>query len=147
LHTPRLMVRSPHAKAFIAAIAFLGVAELLAGALQWQTNDLRRFICYFAIALASSLLKVKLPGITGTVSLNFLFVLVGIVELSVSETVIMASAATLVQCLWRPKERPRFGQVLFNVTNVIIAVSLAGVFYRAHSYRDRNSASLLCWRW
>ena len=124
------MVRSPHAKAFIAAIAFLGVAEMLAGALQWQTNDLQRFICYFAITLASSLLKVKLPGITGTVSLNFLFVLVGIVELSVSETLIMACAATLVQCLWRPKERPRFSQVLFNVTNVIIAVSLAGVIYR-----------------
>src|SRR6266849_1918505 len=109
------MVRSPHAKAFIAAVAFLGVAEMLAGALQWQTNDAQRFICYLAIALASSLVKVSLPGITGTVSLNSLFVLIGIVELSLSETLIMASAATLVQCLWRVKERPKFAQVLFSV--------------------------------
>ena len=55
-------MRSPNAKAFIAAIAFLGVAEILAGALQWQTNDVQRFICYLAIALASSLVKVSLPG-------------------------------------------------------------------------------------
>jgi diguanylate cyclase (GGDEF)-like protein/putative nucleotidyltransferase with HDIG domain len=125
------MLHSPQAKAFVGALAFLGVAEVLAGAAQWHTNDVERFVCYFVIALASSLLKISLPGITGTVSLNFLFVLIGIVELSVPETLIVASGATLVQCLWRPKVRPRFVDVLFSVTNVVIAVSLAGWLYRA----------------
>src|SRR5258708_293976 len=125
------MLHSPQAKAFIGALAFLGLAEVLAGAAQWHTNDVERFVCYFVIALASSPLKVALPGITGTVSLNFLFVLLGIVELSVPETLIIACGATLVQCLWRAKERPRFVDVLFNVTNVVIAVSLAGWLYRA----------------
>jgi diguanylate cyclase (GGDEF)-like protein/putative nucleotidyltransferase with HDIG domain len=124
------MVRSQHAKAFIWLIAFMGVAEMLAGALQWQTNDAQRFICYLAVALASSLLKVSLPGITGTLSLNFLFVLIGIVELSVSEILIVASSATLVQCLWRAKERPKIAQVVFNMASVAIAVSVAGWLYR-----------------
>jgi diguanylate cyclase (GGDEF)-like protein/putative nucleotidyltransferase with HDIG domain len=125
------MVRSYYARAFIAAIAFLGVAEVLAGALQWQTNDAQRFSFYLAIALASSLVRVSLPGTTGTVSFNFLFVLIGIVELSVSEILIMACTATLVQCLWRARERPKFVRVLFNVASVAIAVSLASSIYRA----------------
>src|SRR5207244_1797127 len=63
--------------------------------------------------------------------LNFLVVLIGIVELSLSESLMMGGSATLVQCLWRAKERPKFGQVLFNVANAVIAVSLAACLYRA----------------
>src|SRR5579872_1605320 len=125
------MVRSPHGRAFITAIAFLGIAEMLAGALQWHTNDVQRFICYFALAVACSAVKVGLPGLAGTVSLNLLFVLVGIVELSLSEVLTMSCAAALVQSLWRPKERPKAAQVLFSVANAAIAVSLAASLYRA----------------
>src|SRR5260370_37461870 len=117
------MVRSADARAFIAAMAVLGIAELFSGGLHWQSNDLQRFICYLAIALTASILKVAVPGVTGTISVNFLFVLVGIVELSIPETLVIGCSATLMQCVWRPKTRPRMIQVLFNVANVAVAVS------------------------
>ena len=125
------MARPSHAKAFIAAISLLGIAEMLAGSLQWHAGDLPRFFCYLALAITASMLKVSLPGVTGTLSVNFLFVLIGIVELSVPETLILACIANFVQCVWRTKAPPRLTQVLFNVTNVAIAVSLAGWLYRA----------------
>lgn len=125
------MVRFPHAKAFIWAIAILGTAEMLASSMQWQTGDIPRFICYLLIALAASILKVSLPGVSGTMSVNFLFVLVGIIELSAPETLIIACGSTLAQCLWRPKKRPTLVQILFNVANVAIAVALATCVFRA----------------
>ena len=45
-----------------------------------------KFACYLVAALLASSLKVSLPGIEGTLSVNFLFTLLGILELSLPET-------------------------------------------------------------
>ena len=138
------MVRSPHAKAFLAAIVLLGIAEMLVGTLQWHSDDLPRFFCLFSLALAASLLKIALPGVTGTISINFLFVLVGVVELSIPETLAIGCAGNLIQCVWRTRERPRFLQVLFNVTNVAIAISIgASIFHAPFLRGDEFSQPLL----
>ena len=137
------MARPSHAKAFIAAISILGIAELLAGSLQWHSSDLSRLFCYVALAVTASMLKVSLPGVTGTISVNFLFVLIGIVELSVPETLVLACVANLVQCVWRPKSRPTYTQLLFNVTSIAIAVSLACWLYNApYLHGDKFSEPL-----
>jgi hypothetical protein len=85
------------------------------------------YLVYCLVALLSSTLKVRLPGITGTISINFLFVLIAIGVFTFSETVLLASAACIVQCLWRPKSRPRIVQVSFNVATLAIS---AGASYR-----------------
>src|SRR6202035_4437564 len=74
--------------------------------------------------------KVNLPGVTGTMSVNFLFILIGIVELRLPETMLIAWAATLFQCFWRSKSRPMPVQILFNVSNVAIATMAA--YYAYH---------------
>jgi len=112
--------------------------------MRWESTDLQRFVCYLFIALTASILKVSVPGVTGTISVNFLFVLVGIVELSVSETLVIGCMATLIQCVWRTKSRPSIMQVLFNVANVAIAISLADGVYHAPVLRQmRVSEPLL----
>src|SRR5213075_3529690 len=91
------------AKAYIAMIAMMGAFTLFYGAVHWQSQDLVRLLCYVAIAVAASSLKVSLPGITGTMSVNFLFILLGVVELGLGETMVIAWAATIFQCFWRSK--------------------------------------------
>jgi len=56
-------------------------------------------------ALLASSLKVTLPGIEGTLSVNFLFTLLGILELSLPETLMIGLASTLAQFYWRPARR------------------------------------------
>jgi hypothetical protein len=41
------------------------------------SRDPLKFLCYLVIALVASRLKVNLPGITGTMSVNFLFLPLG----------------------------------------------------------------------
>ena len=76
----------------------IGIAVILTAIGHWQSQDLVRFTAYLAIALVTSGLKVVLPGINGTMSVSFLFILIGVLELSFSETVVIGCAATLVQC-------------------------------------------------
>jgi hypothetical protein len=107
-------------------------------------RDLVAYVCYFALALLTSSLKVRLPGITGTISVNFLFVLIAIAVFTFSETVVLASTASVVQCLWKTRRRPKLIQVSFNVSTLAIS---SGAAYRvAHALagtRENNLAVLL----
>jgi hypothetical protein len=79
------------------------------------------------LAVFASTLKVHLPGITGTISVNFLFILVAVAVFTFSEAVLLASVACIVQCLWRTRSRPRIVQVSFNVATLAIS---SGASYR-----------------
>jgi len=114
---------SGRARAFIRAIVGAGTLTLIFGLMRWSSHDLAQFVSYLAIAIIASRLKVKLPGISGTMSVNFLFILLGVVELGFAETLLIGCAATLAQCLFA--DRPRAFQVAFNVASVTLATALA----------------------
>src|ERR1700751_3748066 len=80
-----------------------------------------QFIAYVAIAIVASRLRVNLPGITGTMSVNFLFLLVGVLEFSMAETMALGCAAVVVQCI-DPK-RPAPVQLIFNVCSTALAIA------------------------
>ena len=87
-------VRSIGARVFIAGMALAGCCASLR-ALHWHSSDPLKFACYLVAALLASSLKVTLPGIEGTLSVNFLFTLLGILELSLPETLLIVLACTL----------------------------------------------------
>ena len=63
----------------------------------WQSNDPVKFVCYLIAALLASSLKVTLPGLDATLSVNFLFTLLGILELGMPETLLIVLASTVGQ--------------------------------------------------
>jgi diguanylate cyclase (GGDEF)-like protein/putative nucleotidyltransferase with HDIG domain len=115
------------AKAFIGLVVCAGTATLLYGAIHQSSKNIAEFICYLGIAILASRLKVTLPGITGTLSVSFLFILVGILELSFSETLILGAVSMLAQCLH--PDRPKAIQVTFNICAGSVSTALAYVVY------------------
>ena len=115
------------AKAFIALVVAAGLSILVYGAIHQNSKNIAEFICYMGIAILASRLKVNLPGITGTLSVNFLFILVGVLELSFSETLILGAIAMLAQCLF--PERPDAIQVTFNVCAGAISTACAYIVF------------------
>jgi len=115
-----------NAKIYITLIITLGFA-LLAGCLVFRAEfpDLPRYFSYLLLAVLASTMKVRLPGITGTISVNFLFILIGIADFTLVETMTMGCVAILIQCLWRAKSRPRFVQVMFNVAALALSIGAA----------------------
>jgi PAS domain S-box-containing protein len=120
---------SRQAKIYIACVIATGAAALGNGLFQWQPHGLVRFFCYLALAVPASCLKVRLPGITGTMSMLFVFLLAGIVDLSLPETLLMAVVCVIVQSLWHPKVRPRAIQLWFSAANMSSAVWISHFVY------------------
>ncbi len=132
------------ALAFIFLTATLGAAVMAAGALRWESHDSLRFACYLVVALLASGLKVQLPGIDGTMSVNFLFILIGILELSLPETLLIGCASGLVQCLWNTRTAPAPIKVVFNVFSMMApAIALSAFAYHRLAPVLHNSVPLL----
>lgn len=115
------------AKLFISLIVFGGLATLVYGGIHQSSNNIAEFICYIGIAVLASRLKVNLPGITGTLSVNFLFILIGVLDLSFTETLILGAISMLAQCVY--PERPKALQLTFNVCTGSISTALAYIVY------------------
>jgi diguanylate cyclase (GGDEF)-like protein/putative nucleotidyltransferase with HDIG domain len=114
---------SVQTKAFVGITASLGVVVLGYALWHWQSHDLMRFACYLAVAVLASGLKVQLPGIDGTMSVNFLFILLGVLELSLPETLLIGCTASLVQSVWQARKRLDPVKVLFNVAGMMANAS------------------------
>jgi diguanylate cyclase (GGDEF)-like protein/putative nucleotidyltransferase with HDIG domain len=114
---------STRTKLFVGITVSIGLLVLCSALWHWQCADLARFFCYLAVAVLASGLKVQLPGIDGTMSVNFLFILLGVVELSLPETLVIGCTATLVQSVWQSRSRPDPVKVLFNVFGMMANAS------------------------
>ena len=108
------------AKCYIALIVTAGVACLVTA--NWDMAHGLRFACYLVICILASAMKVNLPGILGTMSVSFLFILIGILDMSAGQTMLIGCAGALVQCVWKPKSQVRPVQAVFSVMNIAVAV-------------------------
>jgi diguanylate cyclase (GGDEF)-like protein/putative nucleotidyltransferase with HDIG domain len=117
-------VRLP-AKAFVILTATLGVLVLNHARSHWRPEDSLPYLFYLVGAVLTSRLKVRLPGITGTMSVNFFFILIGILELDLAQVLAITCAGTFGQMLWRAERKPRPLELVFNPSSVILA-SYAG---------------------
>jgi hypothetical protein len=103
------------ASLYVDFVIALGSATLILAATSWETVGPVRFLTFLVLAVIAATMKVRLPGIEGTYSPDFLLLLLGIAELGFGQTVIMAVCCALVQCVWNAERKPPVHQVAFNV--------------------------------
>ncbi|HXI38329.1 MAG TPA: hypothetical protein VNH83_00050 [Bryobacteraceae bacterium] len=115
------------ARAYAYGVIAIGGLILVASLQSWSAGNLVSFAIYFALSVAASMLKFKLPGIEGTYSVSFLFTLIGIAEFTLPETLIATCLGAVIQCLWKAKNRPTLVQILFSMANLCISTGLCFV--------------------
>lgn len=113
------------ARVFIVGMALAGSACLFYAFAHWHSSDPVKFSCYLIAGLLASSLKVGLPGIEGTLSVNFLFTLLGILELGLPETLAIGLGSTLAQFYWRPARKLKLVQLVFNLSQVTVSSAAA----------------------
>jgi hypothetical protein len=116
---------SKQAQVYAWSVIAAGTAVAAASAALWDPVDLGAFAACLCLAILAASFKVNLPGMTGTVTPAFVFVLVAAARLSFSETLAVAGAAAVMQCLWRARINPTPLQVAFNTSVMILASGLA----------------------
>jgi hypothetical protein len=87
------------------------------------------------MTVIASRLRVKLPGINGTMSVNVPFLLIVAVRLSAGESLAIAALASLVQSIPAVKSRATLVQALFNSATITNAVAAASLAFRLASQR------------
>ncbi|HWX95047.1 MAG TPA: hypothetical protein VNY29_20715 [Terriglobales bacterium] len=118
-HKPRF------AEPFIALIALAGLASLAYGWWHATTWHPYEALALFAITVAASRMKVKLPGLAGNMSVNLPFLLLAAADLNQVEAIAIAVVSTAVQCFPKDGTKPKLVRVLFNLSLMSSAVALA----------------------
>ncbi len=117
--------RSIGARAYITGMALAGAACFAFAFLHWRSNDPVKFVCYMLAVLLASSLKVTLPDQDATLSVNFLFTLLGIQELGLPETLLIVLASTLGQAFLRRKHSVKLVHFVFNWAQLTVSSTLA----------------------
>src|ERR1700735_2647439 len=115
------------AQVLVGLVIVAGTACLLQAATHQNSKNIAEFICYLGIAILASRLRVTLPGITGTLSVNFLFILVGIAELGYSEALTLGAVSMIAQSFY--PGRPTAIQLTFNVCAGALSTAVAYFTY------------------
>ncbi len=123
------------AKVYSVIIVLVGAAILVQQLSHWEIENPPRYICYMAMAVAASRLRVSLPTIWGGMSLFLVFVLFGVMEFTVAETLFMGCMATLLQSLGSGEHRPKMRAVVFNVCNMALAIFVTYLTYHSDMLR------------
>src|SRR5665213_11734 len=90
-------------------------------AAQFPSHDWVRFCVYLAVVLLSSSLKVAMPKGDRTMSVNFPFILLGIVQLSPGQAIALGAISVFAQCRIKVLKPFTLMQIIFNVSNVIVS--------------------------
>ncbi|HUA16525.1 MAG TPA: HD domain-containing phosphohydrolase [Verrucomicrobiae bacterium] len=121
--------RSVGTRVYIAGITLAACLCFGLSLSHWQSSDPLKFACYLIAALLASSLKITLPGIDGTLSVNFLFTLLGILELSLPETLLIVLASTVGQAYWKPARQVKIVQLAFNWAQLTLSSAIAYTAY------------------
>ena len=131
------------ARLFIFFTVVSGATILGYACFHWHSDDLLKFACYLLISLLAATMKVKLPGLDSLMSVFFLFALLGILELSLAETLIIGCGSALVQCFWKQKNKPEPVKVIFNIfSNQANAIFISYLAYHFSARFLGHSAPL-----
>jgi putative nucleotidyltransferase with HDIG domain len=139
-------VRQLGTRVYIAGLALAASICFVLSMLHPGPAHPAKFLCYLCAALLASLLKVSLPDIEGTMSMNFLLTLICILELGLPETLIIGVAKTLLQFYWKPVRRLKPIQLVFNLSQVTLCCAAAYGNFKLiaiHNFRGAIPLALL----
>jgi diguanylate cyclase (GGDEF)-like protein/putative nucleotidyltransferase with HDIG domain len=110
------------ANLFIAAIGLAGLTGMAVTFRGWIPAPEPRFVVYLVLALLSAGMKVRFPGIRGAFSVQLVFTMLGLIELTPPETLFLAVASAAAQTFWHAKGRVKLVRLFFNTTCIALAV-------------------------
>ncbi|HEY2497969.1 MAG TPA: hypothetical protein VGK24_12940 [Candidatus Angelobacter sp.] len=126
------MPKSFSARMFVALIIISGLLVFGDAALNAGSMPTLRFAAFLLAACLAARLKIKLPGLTGNMSVNMPFILVAVAEMNSAEALAVGFISTFVQCLHKGKKFS-LAQTAFNCSVIALAVAATRLIYTAPS--------------
>ena len=121
------------AKVMIGMVAVASLCPLFFGVINWHMPAWPQLALLMAAAVLSSRLKVKLPGITSTMSGNLPVILLGVTQLGLLGSLLVAATAAVAQSFGSGKKLNAV-QTLFNTCTLMNACAVAYFAYHSRFF-------------
>lgn len=119
------------AKVMIGMVAVASLCALSFGVVRWQTQAWPQLLLLMAAAALSSRLKVKLPGMTSSMSGNLPVILLGVTQLGLFSSLLVAVTAAIAQSYTSGGNKTKPIQFVFNACTLLNASGLAYMAYHS----------------
>jgi len=123
------------AKVMIGMVAVASLCALSFGVVRWQTQAWPQLLLLMAAAALSSRLKVKLPGMTSSMSGNLPVILLGVTQLGLFSSLLVAVTAAIAQSYTSGGNKTKPIQFVFNACTLLNASGLAYLAYHSQIVR------------
>ena len=133
------------AQVMIGMVAVASLSALAFGVARWQTQAWPQLVLLLAAAALSSRLKVKVPGMTSSMSGNLPVILLGVTQLGLFGSLLVAFTAAVSQSYTSGKNKTKPVQFVFNACTLMNAAGLAYLAYHSQMFtaRSTHAASLV----
>jgi MASE9 protein len=136
------MPKSFSARMFVALIVISGLLLLGDAVLNAKQVPTAKFLAFLLVACVAARLRIKLPGVTGTMSVNLPFILVAAAQMNTAEALAIGFISTFFQCLGKGKKF-NLVQTAFNCSTITLAVAVTRLIYAAPSVASAVSSPSL----
>jgi len=128
---------------YIGAMEAAALGLAIMSLASWNSGQNFRFFMYLIMTLGAANLKVKLPGITGAISMTFVFVLISVTDLSLPQVLVIGMAGTGGTLFFRTKSRnlAKLGSNL--ATSVVTSGACFATFHSSWLRRQDESLPML----
>jgi hypothetical protein len=119
------------AQVMIGMVAVASLCALSFGVVRWQTQAWPQLLLLMAAAALSSRLKVKLPGMTSSMSGNLPVILLAVTQLGLFASLLVAVTAAIAQSYTSGGNKTKPIQFVFNACTLLNASGLAYLAYHS----------------
>jgi hypothetical protein len=122
------------AKVMIGTVAVASLCALSFGVVRWQSQAWPQLVLLSAAAALSSRFKVKLPGMTSSMSGNLPVILLGVTQLGLFASLLVAITAAVAQSYSSGGNKTKPIQFVFNACTLLNAAGLAYLAYHSQIF-------------
>src|SRR5271170_3416213 len=130
--TAESMTMSWRMRSIAIVMASLGLLQLISSVTVWSWPQPKLFLLYVCMAALCSWLQLRISGANSPpLSANVPVILLSILQLSLSEAVIVGATGALAQGLLNRQTRSRLGHLILGVCVAASAIATANFIYRS----------------
>ena len=122
------------AKVMIGMVAVASLCAVSFSVVRWQTQAWPQLLLLLAAAALSSRFKVTLPGMTSSMSGNLPVILLGVTQLGLFASLLVAVTAAIAQSYSSSGNKTKPIQFAFNACTLLNASGLAYVAYHSQIF-------------
>jgi len=127
---------SKQARIYWLAIVVGGVCLSAFILKRWNPSsaDQTKLLVYLLAAVFTSSFKVWLPGISSTLSMNYVFIIAGLLDLHLAGGVLVGLAGVVGQTFYQKRRRVQWNQLFFNISTITLSVAAGGFCLQLHLF-------------